>query len=81
MTSHSVPASISEICAHVKHLGYGSSAHVRLYGEEFELLSDPFSDAGGIAVRVRTKGDPRVRVLRLPVTVIQSARGRVAVAA
>jgi hypothetical protein len=41
MTSHSVQApSVLEICARVKKLGYGASARVRLYGEEFEVLSD-----------------------------------------
>jgi hypothetical protein len=67
MTSHNVEApSVLEICAHIKHLGYGASARVRLYGEEFEVLSDPFPEAGGIAVQVKTKKDSNMRVLRLP---------------
>jgi hypothetical protein len=76
MTSRNGYPSISEMCAHVKDLGYGSSAHVRLYGEDFEVLSDPFSDEGGIAIHVRTKNDSSIRVLRLPATVLQSVRGR-----
>jgi hypothetical protein len=68
--------SVSEICADVKNLGYGVSGRIRLYGEEFEVISDPFPEADGIAVRVKTKKDSRVRVLQLPATVLQSVRGR-----
>jgi hypothetical protein len=68
--------SVSEICADVKNLGYGVSGRIRLYGEEFEVISDPFPEADGIAVHVKTKKDSRVRVLQLPATVLQSVRGR-----
>jgi hypothetical protein len=77
MTSHSgYFLSISEMCAHVKHLGYATSRRIRLYGEEFEVVSDPFPEADGIAVHVTTKNDSRIRVLRIPATVLQSAKGR-----
>jgi hypothetical protein len=45
-----VSPSIAEICASVKRLGYGVSQNIRLYGEEFEVISDPFPESGGIAV-------------------------------
>jgi hypothetical protein len=67
----------SEICAHVKHLGYAASRHLRLYGEEFEVVSDPFPEAEGIAVRVTTQTNSDIRVLRIPMTVLQSAMRRV----
>jgi hypothetical protein len=67
--------SVSEICAHLKHLGYSTSKHLRLYGEEFEVVSDPFPEANGIAVQVITKGDSSIRVLRIPATVLQRAKG------
>jgi hypothetical protein len=34
-------SSVLEICARIKHLGYAKSGRVRLYGEEFEVVSDP----------------------------------------
>jgi hypothetical protein len=68
--------SVSEICAHVKHLGYATSRRIRLYGEEFEVVSDPFPEADGIAVHVTTKKDSSIRILRIPATVLQSAKGR-----
>ena len=68
--------SVSQICADVKNLGYAASGRIRLYGEDFEVISDPFPEADGIAVRVKTKKDSRVRVLQLPSTILQSVRGR-----
>ncbi len=77
MTVQSIESpSLSEVCARVRHLGYAASGRVRLYGEEFEVVSDPFPEADGIAVHVTTKKDSKVRVLQLPATVLQSVRGR-----
>ena len=67
---------VIEICNRVKNLGYTVSGRVRLYGEEFEVVSDPFPAAEGIAVHVKSKKNPTVRVLQLPATVLQSVKGR-----
>ena len=64
--------SAEEACAWIKHLGYVTSTRVRMYGEEFELLSDPFPEANRIAIRAKAKGDSSGRILRLPVTIMQS---------
>jgi hypothetical protein len=69
-----VEDSIAEVCAGVKKLGYAAFERVRLYGEEFELVSDPFPEADGIAVRVKTKKDEHHRILQLPATVLQTFR-------
>jgi len=77
MTSNSYKSpSIAEVCASVKRLGYGAKQNIRLYGEEFEVVSDPFPEAGGIAVSVKAKKSNRVRVIQLPATVLQSVRWR-----
>ena len=76
-----VSLSIEEVCANVKRLGYGAKQHIRLYGEEFEVISDPFPEAGGIAVSVKTKKGNRVRVIQLPATVLQSVMGPLSSAA
>lgn len=81
MTSNPENPSMSEVCARVRHLGYAASGRVRLYGEEFEVVSDPFPEADGIAIRVTTKNDSKIRVLQIPATVLQSVRGRVTNAA
>ena len=36
------------ICESVRRLGYGIGKNIRLYGKEFEVISDPFPEAGGI---------------------------------
>ena len=66
--------SVEEACARLKHLGYVASRRVRIYGEEFELLSDPFPQADQIAIRAKAKSDSRSRILRLPVTIMQAGR-------
>ena len=68
--------SVEEACARIKQLGYVASRRVRIYGEEFELLSDPFPQADQIAIRAKAKGDSSVRILRLPVTIVQGGRGQ-----
>jgi hypothetical protein len=75
MTSHPEESpSTTEICANVKRLGYGVSQSIRLYGEQFEVISDPFPESGGIAVSVKTKEGNGIRVLQLPATVLQSVK-------
>jgi hypothetical protein len=73
--------SAEDACARIKHLGYVEFRHVRIYGEDFELLSDPFPDHDRIAIHARAKGDSSTRTLRLPVTIVQNGRGRTAKAA
>ena len=61
-----------------KRMGAASS-RVRLYGEDVEVLSDPFPKAGGIAVRVKTTKDAKVRalgVLGLPEAVLQEDKSQ-----
>jgi hypothetical protein len=65
---------LSDICARVKNLGYTTSGRVKLYGEEFEVISEPFAEANGIAVRARSRRSPEGRILHLPATVVQSVR-------
>src|SRR5882724_2937059 len=66
--------SVEDACARIRHLGYVACRRVRVYGEEFELLSDPFPQADQIAIRAKAKSDSSVRILRLPVTIVQGGR-------
>jgi hypothetical protein len=77
VTSHNSEfPTLDEMCANLKRLGYERSQRVRLYGEEFEVISDPFPEAGGIAIKVKTKRAASMRVVQLPATVLQAVRGR-----
>ncbi|GAC1432116.1 MAG: hypothetical protein NVS1B11_02990 [Terriglobales bacterium] len=73
MTSHNIDLNqAQDICGKVKHLGYEASRCITLYGEEYEILSDPFLEGNGVALRVRSRKDPSVRTIRLPSTLVQS---------
>ena len=54
----------------LKDLGYIAGERVNLYGEYFEIASDPFIDGDWVAVRVTGENDPTIRTIRLPVSVL-----------
>jgi hypothetical protein len=41
-----------------------------MYGESFEIVSEPFPEGEGISVHAITGNDPRVRTLRLPLSIL-----------
>ncbi len=64
----------AEVCSQIKQFGYAMSQKIRIYGEEFEVLSDPFASDGGIAIHVRSKRTSQTRVLQLPATIVHRVR-------
>ena len=67
----------NETCRKLIRLGYARSNRVRLYGQELQIVSDPFlHDEGGIAIEVVADSNPNKRTMRLPLSVIQVARKR-----
>jgi hypothetical protein len=44
--------------------------HIKMYGERFEIVSDPFDEGDGIAVRATSGSDPEIRTLRLPIAIL-----------
>jgi hypothetical protein len=60
----------SEKCAQIKNLGFTASRHIKMYGERFEIVSDPFSEGDCIAVHAISEGNsehhPAIRTLLLP---------------
>jgi hypothetical protein len=77
VTTSEASLSSAEVCAQIKKFGYEVSQKIRIYGEEFEVLSDPFPSSGGIAIHVRSQRTELVRVLQLPATVIHRVNERV----
>ena len=64
-----------ETCRKLSRLGYARSNRVRLYGQELQIVSDPFlHDEGGIAIEVVAESNPTKRTMRLPLSVVQVAR-------
>ncbi len=64
-------------CIRIKDLGYRSSHCIQMYGERFDVVSDPFADGNGVAVQVTTAREPKVRKLRLPTSILLGLRGLV----
>jgi hypothetical protein len=41
-----------------------------MYGERFEIVSDPFDEGGCIAVHATSGSNPEIRTLRLPAAIL-----------
>ena len=57
-------------CQRIMELGYVAGKHVNLYGEHFEIASDPFVDDDWVAIRIMSENDPTIRTIRLPVSIL-----------
>jgi hypothetical protein len=60
----------SAACQKIMDLGYVAGKQVSLYGEHFEIASDPFVDDDWVAIRVVSENDPIIRTIRLPVSIL-----------
>jgi hypothetical protein len=60
----------SESCARIKDLGFTTSKHIKMYGERFELVSDPFVQGDYTAVHAISPNDRGIRELRLPTAIL-----------
>ena len=63
---------LSEICRRLRDMGYAESKRIRIYGQEFEVVSNPFPQDRGIAVRAVALRETQARVLQLPLPVLQT---------
>lgn len=64
----------SDTCKKLISLGFARSNRVRLYGQEVQLISDPFPHGeGGFAVEVVGKTEKISRTMRLPLPVLHVA--------
>lgn len=64
---------IPNVCEKLKNLGYARFNHIRLYGEQFQLISDPFPYETGIAVQVVKRDGKDPRTVKLPLPVLKMA--------
>lgn len=60
----------STTCQKIMDLGYVAGKRVNLYGQHFEIASDPFVDGDWVAVRVTSQNDPTIQTIRLPVSIL-----------
>ena len=71
MTASPQATELHDICARLERMGYAQSKRIRIYGEEFEVISNPFPHGDGIAVRAFSKRETEARTLQLPLPVVQ----------
>jgi hypothetical protein len=63
------------LCETLKHLGYSQNNQVRLYGEVFDLVSDPVAVGDNfVFVDALERKSGQVRRVRIPPTIVQIAR-------
>jgi hypothetical protein len=70
------PQALLELCERVKHLGYAARKRVRIYGADFDVVSDPFPDGEGVSMHVISGDRAELRVLRFPVAILLSGKSR-----
>ena len=76
MTNQNVGKEI--ICARLQELGFAREKHIKLYGEEFELVSNPVPDGDGFAVEGVARTSGNLRRMRIPLSLIQTLRKELA---
>ena len=62
---------LHEVCDRLQRMGYAQSKRIRIYGQEFEAVSNPFPNGDGIAIRAFSKRETQARTLQLPLPVVQ----------
>ena len=70
-------ASNASLCAKLKQLGFAQENKMRLYGEEFELLSDPIVIAdGAVVVDALEKRSRQPRRIHIPLPIVNMANAK-----
>lgn len=44
--------------------------HMNMYGERFQIVSEPFDEGDCVSVRATCGSDPEIRTLRLPIAIL-----------
>jgi len=65
------PMELNEVCDRLQKMGYAEFKRIRIYGQEFEVVSNPFPQGDGIAIRAFSKRETQTRTLCLPLPVVQ----------
>ncbi len=58
------------ICARLQELGFAREKHIRLYGEEFHLVSNPVPDGDGFVIEGIARTSSDVRRVRIPLSLV-----------
>jgi len=71
LSSSQYSVELHEVCDKLQSMGYAQSKRIRIYGQEFEAVSNPFPSGNGIAIQAFSKRETQPRTLRLPLPIVQ----------
>ena len=72
---HCTPRKPNTLCEMIRRLGYARNSRVKLYGEVFDLLSDPVRVGEDLVfVDAVARDSGLVRRVRIPPNVVQKAK-------
>jgi hypothetical protein len=71
----------AELGEKLKALGYTHPNRIRMYGEEFDLTSNPIPEDNGFAIEAISRKSGVARRLRIPLSIVQMVKKDVAVRA
>ena len=70
-----MPNAQVSLCERIKQLGFAQNTHVRLYGELFDLVSDPVSITENLVfVDALERRSGQLRRVRIPLTIVHRAK-------
>jgi hypothetical protein len=61
----------NEVGERLKALGYAHPNRIRMYGEDFDLTSNPIRDENGFAIEAVSRKSGLARRLRIPLSILQ----------
>jgi hypothetical protein len=74
MTSIGGSDADARLCERLKAMGYADRNRIRIYGEEFDLLSNPISDQHGVSIEAKSRKTGNARRLRIPLSIVYMVR-------
>ena len=61
----------NQVGERLKALGYAHPNRIRMYGEEFDLTSNPIPEENGFAIEAISRRSGLARRLRIPLSILQ----------
>jgi len=68
------------ICEKLRKLGFAQNRHMRLYGEEFRLVSNPIQDGEGFSIEGIARGSGDLRRIHIPLSLVVTIRRELTIA-
>ena len=66
------------ICERLKKFGYSKEREIRLYGDQFHLISNPFPDGNGFAVEGIARSSGQLKRMHIPLSLVQTLKRELA---